>query len=251
MTRSGCSFRIFIKTELPITEKWSSLLPILCNSNFENKSFYLSAIETLGFICEELSKKEISSNEVDQILSAIVMCVKNNLNELNMVIGSLKALIRALPLIGLMKMSLKQYADILMNEIFQIGQIYQSNETILELICKIFIEISENYYDTFELYHDKISSFTFVIIGSNSERLRILGLEFWCRLGTEELERHKNNKKHNPCRFYFQAYFSKLKEITEYLEIDKGIDYVNIQIGTKLQEDKHCGFAVQGIPIEP
>lgn len=48
-----------------------------------------------------------------------------------------------------------------------------------------------------------------------------------------------------------EDYEKILKEITEYLEIDKGIDYVNIQIGTKLQEDKHCGFAVQGIPIEP
>ena len=210
-----------IKTELPITEKWSSLLPILCNSNFDNKSFYLSAIETLGFICEELNKKEVSSNEVDQILSAIVMCIKNNLNEISMIIGSLKALIRALPLIGHMKMSLKQYADILMNEIFQIGQIYQSNESVLELICKIFIEIAEHYYDTFELYHENVASFTFVIIGSNSERLRILGLEFWCRLGTEELERHKNSKKNVPCRFYFQAYFIKLKEIIEYLILGK------------------------------
>lgn len=48
-----------------------------------------------------------------------------------------------------------------------------------------------------------------------------------------------------------EEYEKILKEITEYLEVKKGIDFVNIQIGTKLQEEKHCGFAVEGIPIEP
>ncbi len=95
------------KIETPISEKWSALLPILCQEKFENVSFQLAAIETLGYICEELTKSDILSNEVDQILSAIVLAIKNNLNNQPLVVLGLKALIKVFPLIGALKMSNK------------------------------------------------------------------------------------------------------------------------------------------------
>lgn len=48
-----------------------------------------------------------------------------------------------------------------------------------------------------------------------------------------------------------EEYERILKNITEYLEIQKGINFVNVQIGTKLHEDRNGGFTVEGIPIEP
>jgi importin subunit beta-1 len=95
------------KIETPISEKWSALLPILCQEKFENVSFQLAAIETLGYICEELSKSDILPNEVDQILSAIVLAIKNNLNSQPLVVLGLKALNKVFPLIGAFKMSNK------------------------------------------------------------------------------------------------------------------------------------------------
>lgn len=202
-----------IKTELPLTEKWPSLLPLLCQSKFDKKEFHLAAIETLGNICEEISKKDMNSNEIDTILSAIILAVKENMNEYEIAFGSLKALIKSLPLIGFMKMSNKEYSNIIMSEIFKLGDAYQNNENMLEYICKVFIEIAENYYDTVEFYLDQIASFTLLMIQSNNERLRILGFEFWCRLGSEEVERMKANRKSFPCRFYLQSYFLKLLDV--------------------------------------
>lgn len=95
------------KIETPISEKWATLLPILCQERFENISFHLAAIETLGYICEELSKADILSSEVDQILSAIVLAIKNNLNNQQLVVLGLKALNKVFPLIGNLKMSNK------------------------------------------------------------------------------------------------------------------------------------------------
>ena len=127
----------------------------------------------------------------------------------------MKALIRAIPLISNQKMNIKQYSDILMTEIFNLGDTFQNNEQMLELICRSFIEIAENYYDCIELYLDKISVFTFIMISSKIERLKLMGFEFWCRIGSEELDRFKlkNNKKN--CKFYFQTYFEKLKNIID------------------------------------
>ena len=213
-----------IKAELPLSEKWPTLLSILCQSKFEQKVFNLAAIETLGYICEELTKKEVTSNEVDQILSAIVLCMKNNISDYDLSLVSIKSLIKTIPLIGIQKMSIVEYSNILMNEIFSLGNTYQTDETVLEHILRIFIEIIENYYDVFEPYHDKMASFVFLMIESQSERLRIMGFEFWCRLGSEELERSKNRRKNYACKFYFQAYFEKLKLIIEKFILPKKAD---------------------------
>ena len=200
------------------------LQAILCQSKFEQKVFNLAAIETLGYICEELTKKEVTSNEVDQILSAIVLCMKNNISDYDLSLVSIKSLIKTIPLIGIQKMSIVEYSNILMNEIFSLGNTYQTDETVLEHILRIFIEIIENYYDVFEPYHDKMASFVFLMIESQSERLRIMGFEFWCRLGSEELERSKNRRKNYACKFYFQAYFEKLKLIIEKFILPKKAD---------------------------
>lgn len=200
------------KIEIPISEKWPTLLTILCQNTFENTSFYNAAIETLGFICEELTKKTVLPGEVDQILSAIILCMKDNQSDLQLVISSMKALIRALPLIGNQKMLIPQYSEIIMSQIFNAGDSYKMNEIMLEYVSRAFLEFAENYYDAVGIYLDRISPFTFLLISSNNQKLRLMGFEFWCRLGTEELDRVKNklNLKNYASKGYLQSSFEKL-----------------------------------------
>lgn len=208
-----------VKTELPITTNWPTLLPILCKSDFENKLFHNAAIETLGFICEELNRKNVLSNEVDQILSSIIICMKDNQNDVQLVTSSMKALIRALPLIGSHKMQTPQYSEIVMTQIVITGNNYQSNEDMHEYVCRAFLEFAENYYDAVGAYLDQISSFIFLMIASRNQKLRLMGLEFWCRLGSEELERAKNKLriKNYLSKYYLQLHFSKLFQIIDFL----------------------------------
>ena len=225
------------KIDCPLSTNWPDLLPILCNEKFENKDFHMIAIETLGYICEELTNKQILSDEIDQILSAIVLCMQGAINKLkeepnntvyyNLCVISMKALIRAIPLISNKKMNNKSYSDILMNEIFRLGDAFQSNEQILELICRSFIEISENYYDCVEYYLDKISVFTLFMISTKNERLKLLGFEFWYRLGIEELERSKMIINKRVCKLYFQSYYYKLKEVIDNNILSSNIDSDN------------------------
>jgi hypothetical protein len=44
-----------------------------------------------------------------------------------------------------------------------------------------------------------------------------MGFEYWCRLGSEELNKLKLDKEKNQknCQFYLQKYFGKLKEIVD------------------------------------
>jgi hypothetical protein len=206
------------KIENPISEKWSTLLPVLCNSKFDNLSFQLAAIQTLGYICEESDKSDLLSGEIDQMLSAFVMAIKNNINQQNVVELSLKGLVNIFPLVGSQKMAMQQYSDLLMNEIINVGNVYSTNNKILELICRVFIELAENYYNVVGLYLDKICPFTFSLMNCNEERLIILGFEFWCRLGNEELNKYKlsqTKNNQNLCKYYFQQ---NSKNILEYID---------------------------------
>lgn len=217
--RKGASSMIssIAKIEVPLSEKWPGLITILCQNKFTNSDLHFAAIDTLGYLCEDIPKKNFSSNEIDQILSAIVLCIKENISNTNLAYVALKALVRAIPLIGVQKMNIRQYSDLLLEEIFNLGNTYQANETILEEICKAFIEIADNYYDIVELYMDKIFRFTYLLISNNNERLKILGFEFWFKLGNEELERVKS-KGRQICKYYFQSQFETLIDI-----IDKNI----------------------------
>lgn len=62
-----------------------------------------------------------------------------------------------------------------------------------------------------------MADFTFNLIKSNDERLCLMGFEFWCRLGTEELNKlnlDKERKTQN-CKYYFETFYSTLKEIID------------------------------------
>lgn len=206
-----------VKVELPISEKWPALLTILCQNKFENTSFYNAAIETLGYICEELTKKTVLSGEVDQILSAIILCMKDNQSDPQLVISSMKALIRALPLIGNQKMLIPQYSEIIMTQIFNTGNNYHTNEIMLEYVSRAFLEFAENYYDVVDVYLDRITPFTFLLISSNNQKLRLMGFEFWCRLGTEELDRSRNklNIRNYTSKGYLQSNFERLFSVID------------------------------------
>ena len=84
----------------------------------------------------------------------------------------------------------------------------------------LFVELAEIYYNTVEFYLDKIAAFTFNLIRCNQERLVLLGMEFWCRLGSEELTRYyydqqQKSKETNFCKYFFSQYFKELREIVD------------------------------------
>lgn len=74
---AGSSIAGICKIELPLG-KWTDIILSLVNNSFnENMNFRLASLETLGYICEELSSKTINPKDVELILTALI----RNLNE--------------------------------------------------------------------------------------------------------------------------------------------------------------------------
>ena len=185
------------KVDSPITQTWPDLLPSLTQNAFnQDINMKLSAIEALGYVCEEISIKSIDASNVDNIMNALIQNLKNEQNSVDVVIQVLKALYYSIRLAE-KNFSNKNERTIIMDSIFQIGTKYETNENVLDKIAMLFIEMLSisSYYDYIEDFFEKIIKFSFNIVQKykvSNERLALLGLEIICCIGDEEVSRNNN-----------------------------------------------------------
>ena len=115
------------KIDSPITQTWPDLLPSLTQNAFnEDINLKLSAIEALGYVCEEITIKSIDAANVDKILNALIQNLKNGQNSVEVVIQVLKALYYSIRLAE-KNFSNKNERTIIMDSIFEIGIKYETN----------------------------------------------------------------------------------------------------------------------------
>ena len=108
------------KIDTPITETWPELLPSLTNNAFnEDINMKLSAIEALGYVCEELNLKSIDSSNVDKIMNALIQNLIKGENNKDVILQLLKALYYAIRL-AQKNFEKKNERSIIMNSIFKI-----------------------------------------------------------------------------------------------------------------------------------
>ena len=182
------------KIDSPITQTWPKLLPSLTENSFNSDiNMKLSAIEALGYVCEELTIKSIDSSNVDKIMNALIQNLTDMNSSVEVVLQILKALYYAIRLAE-KNFSNKNERNIIMNAIFQIGGKYETNVMVLEKIAMLFIEMLSisSYYDYIEDSFSQIIKFSFNITQKykeSNEKLALLGLEIICCIGDEEVKR--------------------------------------------------------------
>lgn len=187
---AGSSIAGICKIELPLG-KWTDIILSLVNNSFnENMNFRLASLETLGYICEELSSKTINPKDVELILTALI----RNLNEDSCDENIAKICLTALNhSIDLADKNFKNpiESNLIFETFFKICSKFVNNQKgseIFTLIIQCFIEIGTKYYQFIEPYITKISELTtFIISSGNDEKLSILAFEFWCCIGDKEI----------------------------------------------------------------
>ena len=181
------------KIDQPIMTHWPDLIDSLTKNCFnENINLKLAAIETLGYICEEISIKGIDTSTVDNILNSLIQNLIN-CNDVNICIQVLKSLFSTVKFAEKNFSSEKDINNI-MNSIFSVGEKFQNNDEVLEKIAMLFIEIIgiSNYYDYINPFFEQIIKFAFNIISSkekSNEKLSLFGIEIICSIGDEESKR--------------------------------------------------------------
>jgi importin subunit beta-1 len=85
------------KIEIPRRE-WLELIPNLCtNANHENIDYKNAALQTLGYICEELSPDDINNQLKNTIILALTSNITSNPALKNSTHLAVKAFFQALP----------------------------------------------------------------------------------------------------------------------------------------------------------
>ncbi len=210
------------KIDQPIMTYWPDLIDSLTKNCFnEDINLKLAAIETLGYICEEISIKGIDTSTVDNILNSLIQNLIN-CNDVNVCIQVLKSLFNTVKFAEKNFSSEKDINNI-MNSIFSVGEKFQNNDEVLEKIAMLFIEIIgiSNYYDYINPFFEQIIKFAFNIISSkeqSNEKLSLFGIEIICSIGDEESKRENidnisiNDLLSGNYKNKSQKYFNRISE---------------------------------------
>ena len=239
-TMAGTVISSICKIDTPITETWPDLLPSLTNNAFnEDINMKLSAIETLGYVCEELNTKSIDSANVDKIMNALIQNLIKGENNKQVILQLLKALSYAIRL-AQKNFENKNERNIIMNSIFQIGDKYQTDEDVIEKIAMLFIEMLSisSYYDYIEEFFLQIMKFSFGIFEKykeDNEKLALFALEIICSVGDEEVTR-SNNEIINLTKIGNNNYIIERKSKGYFMKISNELQKL-IEQNVKLPDD--------------
>ena len=239
-TMAGTVISSICKIDTPITETWPDLLPSLTNNAFnEDINMKLSAIETLGYVCEELNTKSIDSANVDKIMNALIQNLIKGENNKQVILQLLKALSYAIRL-AQKNFENKNERNIIMNSIFQIGDKYQTDEDVIEKIAMLFIEMLSisSYYDYIEEFFLQIMKFSFGIFEKykeDNEKLALFALEIICSVGDEEVTR-SNNEIINLTKIGNNNYMIERKSKGYFMKISNELQKL-IEQNVKLPDD--------------
>lgn len=164
---AGLVIAAICKVDLPLTEKWPNLISSLCSASYnENLNIRHAAIESLGYMCEELNNKSIDADSIDAILSALIKNITEKQVNDEILFTSLNAFLHCLPLAEKNFSKLNEL-EIIMNALFDVCGNSMSKDFILEKVSQILIDISEIYYDYIGNFILKIAEYAFWVVSGS------------------------------------------------------------------------------------
>ncbi len=149
----------------------------------------MSSIITIGYISQELVPGHLTSEEVDNILSALI----NNLTaDTDMEIVSL-AIVAFLNFLVFAKknMEIPNEREVILNVIFNCLNHHNVDIRVYSMQC--LVEISRLYYDYLDSHIEKIIKLTEYHMRNDEERVSIQAYEFWSSVSDEEVLRISSN----------------------------------------------------------
>ncbi|OMJ76011.1 hypothetical protein SteCoe_24726 [Stentor coeruleus] len=186
--------------------QWLEVLDILItNSTNLNNIFKISALRTLGYICDGLNSKQIDRKNANAILTAIATNLDQKVTDVEIKTIALKAF----------RNSLKFISQNMQNEI--------ERNLIINLLCNccqdaniqiridsmmILCDIMGVYYDDIQTNLNQLGILTYEIIKNDHEDVAKYAVEFWNQAADEEVERLKFENK--PYRKYMETAVASL-----------------------------------------
>ena len=169
-------------SELP-TNEWPDLLQVLVEkitSQTQTDSVICASIETIGYICTAVQHPCIEES-INQILMAIMFCIKLERESSNIKSIAMKALSDSLEY-ATVNFARHTERNYIMQVVCEATQCLESDLASLALEC--LIKIISLFYPLMEEYmHCALSPITLQAIGPGMQNIVFQGIEFWSTVG--------------------------------------------------------------------
>lgn len=173
--------------------QWQDLLSILItNASNINTIFKVSAIRTLGYICEGLPQGTVGKEQADSILTSLALSLGPNEKDLEVKQVALIAFRNSLKFISA-NINDPNERGIILNLLYTCCQ--DSTIDIRKEAMMIICDVLSLYYDCLESNLIELGSLTYSIIKNDVSAVSIYAIEFWNQAADEEFERIRYREK--------------------------------------------------------
>lgn len=176
--------------EIPRKE-WLELIPNLCNNaGHENLDYKNAALQTLGYICDEIAPEDINNELKNRVVLALTSNINANPDLKKSTLLAVKAFFQALPFAS-QNFLVHQEREFIMSKLFEAFQV--PDEDIRIIAMQTLVEIARQEYESVEFFFDQVCQVTSTLARGEDEKLGAQGIEFWTSLAEEEHGRLKKN----------------------------------------------------------
>lgn len=173
--------------EIP-RQEWSDLIGcLLSNMNQQDAStapLRQATLQTLGYVCEEVSPDDLEQAQVNAILTAVVQGMSQTEQNFDIRLAAVRSLYNALDF-AQTNFENEMERNYIMKVICEAATAKESE--IRQAAFECLVSISSTYYDVLQPYMDALYNLTANAVSTDEEPIALQAIEFWSSICDEEI----------------------------------------------------------------
>ncbi|KAF7070886.1 hypothetical protein CFC21_076326, partial [Triticum aestivum] len=171
--------------EIP-QKQWPELIgSLLSNIHQVQPNVKQATLETLGYLCEEVSPEAVDQDQVNKILTAVVQGMNASEGNSEVRLAATRALYNALGF-AQVNFSNDMERDYIMRVVCEATQ--SPDVKIRQAAFECLVAISSTYYDKLATYMQDIFNITAKAVRGDEESVALQAMEFWSSICDEEID---------------------------------------------------------------
>lgn len=171
--------------EIP-QKQWPELIgSLLANIHQVQPNVKQATLETLGYLCEEVSPDAVDQDQVNKILTAVVQGMNASEANSDVRLAATRALYNALGF-AQVNFSNDMERDYIMRVVCEATQ--SPEVKIRQAAFECLVAISSTYYDKLATYMQDIFNITAKAVRGDEESVALQAIEFWSSICDEEID---------------------------------------------------------------
>lgn len=199
-----------------------------------------ATLETLGYVCEEISHNDLEQNEVNSVLTAVVQGMNVTQQSPEVRLAATRALYNALDF-AQTNFENEMERNFIMKVVCETAMSKEAQIKLAAFEC--LVSIASRYYEVLEPYMQTIFELTANAVKGGDEGAALQAIEFWSSISDEEIERQDSDAHY--CGDSEPPHFCFIKKALPYL-VPMLLDTLLKQDEDQEQDDGIWNLAMAG-----